>query len=158
MLRLHFLFGDDVFYHGPVESVESVESVIRIHLGLVEEERYVIRLLTDEQDPSVRYVLVEDRVISDAIFDSKCLPCYVTKERPRCTVWIDPPLKPHSNSSYISIFYTEYFQFYVNDGSFYTVKYWKSFDDIDLLYPTPLVRARYDYLLSCRSTIPSYTE
>lgn len=155
MIRLHFLFGEDIIYEGDHEDVVSIRAIIRRHLGLVCEERYVIQLLTDELDPSVRYVLVEDRAILDHPFNVGSLPCYVTKERPRCTIWIDPPEK--TKTSYIGSFYTEYFQFYVNNGSFYTVKYWKLFNNMELLYPTPLAQARYDYLLSCHLS-PAYTE
>ncbi len=137
MIRLHFLFGDDIWYDGPPEE-NSMKALVRSHLQL-EEDRYVIRFLHDEQDPLVRYVLVEDLAITDPPFDVDSLPCYVTAERPRCTIWIDPP-------DDVMPFYTEYYQFYLNDGLHRNSRYWKPFEGIELHCRTALAEARYHYL------------
>ena len=73
MIRFHFLFGEDLWYDGPADE-EAMKAQVRVHLGL-SEDRYVIQLLRDEQDPPVRYVLVEDLAIKDQPFDVASLPC-----------------------------------------------------------------------------------
>lgn len=145
-LRLHFLFGEDCWYDGPEEDIPRIEQQIKEHIGLIGEGRYTIRLLTDEKDPLLRHVYVEDLATIDGSIDITTIPCHVTQEIPRCTVWIDPPSKEGS-LPFIQ-HYTEYFQFYLNNGMYYNVRYWKTFDQIELHRPTPLASHRYEYL-SC---------
>jgi hypothetical protein len=147
MIRLHFLFGPDIQYDGPVEDVSAMDRLIREHLGLVGDDRYAIQLLRDEADPSVRYVLVEDRAVSHEPFFPRTLPCYLTQAIPRRTIWIDPPMT--ADGSPWETHYIEYYQFWNNDGTVHTVQYWKPFEMLEMHHPTLLAMARYEYLRSC---------
>ena len=151
MLRLHFLFGNDVIYDGPVEDTDSIQQFILDTLGLAGKDRYIVCLFTDEHDPLLRHIYIEDRAISETPFDVGTLPCYVTKESPRCTIWINPPNKSEDSQYGLNTYYTEYYQYYsfstLTGSSHHTVKYWRTFDYIELLRPTPLAVARYKYLL-----------
>lgn len=154
MLWLHFLVGDRLVFDGEWKDQEKMEEVIRTHLGVEDRDRYEIHREPDEIDPTVVRVWVEDRATWDRHIDMN-FPRAVSAEQPRRTVWINPPFEEEklgSERSYPwNTHYTEQIQIYYaqfEDKKMFTVKYWKTLEEVEMYDPTPLARARYLYLSS----------
>lgn len=157
MLCLHFLIGDCVWFDGEIEEKERMDTVIREHLGVTDTVRYIIHRIVDEEDPKLIHVWVEDRVISTNYDNANHFPRSVSEERPRRTVWVNPPTEESGDEKRPypwNTHYTEYFQVFYNgfeqNGVYniYTVKYWERIDDLEMYDPTELAVARKEHLQS----------
>ena len=154
MLYLHFLCGDSIYCDPSLkEDPAGIELLAREHLGVEDKDRYSVQLLSDEDDPLRIHVYVEDLAAQDRYMDMDKFPSWVSRELPRRTVWINPPNMDEKlgteRSCPWNTHYTEYYQVYhpnYEKNNFYTVKYWKQFEDIELYDPTGLALARYHYL------------
>lgn len=152
MLWLHFLVGDRVPFEGKWEDQEEMKEVIRTHLGVVDRDRYEIYQQREEEDPTVVRVWVEDRATWDRHLYID-FPRVVCAERPRRTVWINPPSGEKTTGFAPSrpwdSHYTEQIQVYhpqFEEKKLFTIKYWKTLEEAEMCDPTPLAKARYLYL------------
>lgn len=154
MLCLHFLFGDSVFCDESLkDNPTQLEKIAREHLKVDDNDLYSIKLIHDTHDHSLIHVLVEDIAMHDAYIDMDNFPCWVSRKEPRRTVWINPPSYEEKigteQSCPWNTHYTEFYQIYrpnYDRNYRYTVKYWKSFENIEVYRPTNLAMARYHYL------------
>lgn len=152
MICLTFFVGDPISFDGEWEDREGMEDCIRAHLGIEDRDRYEVHCKPDEIDPTIGRVWVEDRVSWDQ-YDVETLPRYVSPERPRRTVWVNPPSEAErlgdEKSCPWNTHYIEYIQVYhvlFEEKKMYMVKYWKRYEEVEMYDPTPLARARYAYL------------
>lgn len=154
MLQLHFLFGDSLICDPSLKDDHvGLEHLAREHLHVEDTDRYLVKLLSDEQDPFCIHVFVEDLAARDQYVDMKQFPSCVSQELPRRTVWLNPPCIEEKvgteRSCPWNTHYTEYYQIYhanYDQNNLYTIKYWKEFEEIEMYHPTGLARARYQYL------------
>jgi hypothetical protein len=158
---------------------------IRAHLGLEEDPvRYGIRLLPDPDEPATQWVIVDDRIQSIDFSGIKKFPSYVSKEIPKRTVWINPPIekdedkdenkdenkdeegdgasRAFTKKKYYpwNACYMEYFQLYCPEHpeqQTLTIRYWKTFEQLEMIHPTDLANARYEWLRPASSASSSGT-
>ena len=154
MTTLYFMFSDPLTIDYSIEEKARANDDICQHLQLNPPERYLISVFPRSDDPPSFHIFVDDLAICDRLTDVSNLPFCVSKERKRRTVWINPPSVEEKIGIERSIpwntHYTEYFQIYMDDAfsnyNIHTIKYWKRFEDLEMYDPSPLARARYEYL------------
>ena len=149
---LHFFMGDSIWFDGEWEEKERMEQIVISHLNLSQSTHYLIHRIRDNDDPSVVHIWVDDRVGCTSYDNVQPLPCCVSEEQSRRTVWIDPPLKGKDGNTLPypwNAHYVEYYQIYHKDVTpLYTVKYWESMEMVEMYDPTDLAVARLAYLRS----------
>jgi len=165
MITLRFLFAEPLCVEESVEE-KALFPLIRSHLGLEDDPvRYGIRLLPDPDEPATQWVIVDDRIQSTGFSGIKKFPSYVSKEIPKRTVWINPPMEEDeedeededdgtggfTKKKYYpwNACYTEYFQLYYPEHpeqQTFTIRYWKTFEQLEMIQPTDLAKARYEWL------------
>lgn len=156
MTILYFLFSEPLHTDVSITDLPTIHELIFRHLTLEPSDRYLIHTLPHPTESNSYYIFIDDLASVERLTDIHRFPSSVSRERNRRTIWINPPSSEekmgYERNTPWNTHYTEYFQIFIrspfSDQNIHTIKYWKSFQDLEMYDPTPLAIARHRYLQS----------